>query len=284
MEFVWIIVSVMIVGALTMWLERLKLFGNTVAWLVLPIVVACLWAISDSALVNMFSYIKFVSVIAACLMVAAMRFKGWCDHHWARVIMYLILFINICEGVGFEILDITTGGPERHYGGFIFNAMAGILILLTQAYPRLMQIDSSHPNRPLMYDLGLPWILAYMLWNITFIYGCNAPGEPAGQWAATGIAHLATPFLLMMWRKRIDLWFHARVISLTIYVVYIISFPREPWLPLTEEWMVREVADGMGIAAFVLALVMSILIVRGRAAGEPPRNLLESAWVKVGGR
>ena len=75
-----------------------------------------------------------------------------------QVSLFIAIGLNIFEAVA---LDALLG----NYG----NAIAGILLILTMRPLRQFSIDNNK-YRDFLHDPGVPWIIAYTLWDLVFIY------------------------------------------------------------------------------------------------------------------
>ncbi|QEP41687.1 hypothetical protein D5085_00125 [Ectothiorhodospiraceae bacterium BW-2] len=100
----WIVVSTLIVSLLTLLLMRLKMGGLLLVYLLFPLLLFGYLAWFEIVAAGYFLYIKLISVCLGVLLIGALRFRHWIDYHWARVLGYLMLFINILDP-SFDLLD-----------------------------------------------------------------------------------------------------------------------------------------------------------------------------------
>ncbi len=196
--FIWLTAFIAATGVFALLVDRSRWWGHLAAYLLLPTAILA-WTVLNTAASSAFVYLKFPSVCLGALLIGALRHKGLADFHGWRTVGYLVLVINIAEAVGFEIYDVLASTPEHDFGGNLFNATAGIILILTQAYPRFIRVDRSRPDHNLHYDVGLPWVLTYVVWNFTFVYGTIPPDQLPGLWGGLSLVHLITPLLLMRW-------------------------------------------------------------------------------------
>ncbi|QEP41686.1 hypothetical protein D5085_00120 [Ectothiorhodospiraceae bacterium BW-2] len=255
MEIIWILTAMTALFFATLLISRLPFVGHLLLFLLLPIGLGIYWFLSPDALFNLFGYIKFILLCCIALIIAGLRFKGWHTQPWARNLLYIFLFLNIGEAISFEVLDLITGGPEREYGGNWMNVIAGLTILLCQAYPRFITIDSDSGRRNMHYDVGMKWVIAYTLWDFTFIYSAHAPSEISGLWIGLAVIHLLTPLLMTL--KDASLYLQLRVYSLTVVVGYTITLPYEPWIVKTPHWYSADIDQGLALLSLSMALYLA---------------------------
>ncbi|QEP41689.1 hypothetical protein D5085_00135 [Ectothiorhodospiraceae bacterium BW-2] len=173
----------------------------------------------------------------------------------------------------FEFFDYFAGGPERLYGGSLLNGCAGLLLLLTQAYPRFFTIEQKSGQNNLHYDLGTIWVIGYVVWNFTFVYGTNPPNEPTGQWAAAALVHLLAPLLLMGGNAM--RFIQARSYSLALVVGWMLVAPGEPYVYTVPEWYHQTVAELLAaLSLAIVALFLGQSVRHHYRSDTPPSNLL----------
>lgn len=188
---------------------------------------------------NVFNLIKGVSVVSACLCIAAALRWGSAGGRWCQLIV-LIFGLNILEAV-------ISDGARRRLG----NAAVGALLLATM--PGAGQI---HPEPGwLRYDIGWLWLLAYTTWNLSFV---------AGRSPLTFRAHVAVLLAPLLANLAMPgVWAHARATTLAAHQLLCFASPAL-WHAMTvlgwdEE--IRRAAPWLTAAALVLVL----LVVGGRA-------------------
>ena len=258
MIWLWIIGVIAIIAALTEALRRGGWWLSVAVFGVLPLILAGLWprlGLEPTA----FEYIKVFSVSWGALYISALRFRGLVRLSWARTVAFLILFVNILEAMVTETFSHT-----------YINPVAGGFLLLSQALPRLMRVEENDPQQDLRYDLGLDWVLAYTLWNFTFIYGTGPAGEPPGEWSAFALTHLIVPLLLM--RGDAGRYIQFRAYALSLLMMLAVTLPEPPYLMFTPEWHHPAIAaalrfTSLALAAFVLLRSLRRPTADGGAAG-----------------
>jgi hypothetical protein len=130
-----------------------------------------------------FNLVKTVSVVAAALVILAVR--TWFSDTtaiWPSVIV-AIFFVNIAEAV--------VSDARRKVWP---NVVAGVVLLVTIPGPSLLSVGIASPH-DVLYNIDWPWILAYTVWNYTFVVN-RRPHLAAVHFAvllAPALAEMVTP-------------------------------------------------------------------------------------------
>jgi hypothetical protein len=201
--------------------EVLRRANRWVMWSIflgLPLILTRYW-ISSNVDVGLFPWVKLYSVIVFILWLTTLRFTSLGRHRWALAILFLMLPLNIMEAV---VKDL--------YGAHFAHALVaitGILLVVSLPHPaRAIQIDQSSPSRDLVYEgMSRTWIIAYSVWNWTFVY-LNFPSIAAHQ-----VAVLMAAFVVGMVDPR--RWLQARAFTLVPDLLMLATFPRF-FISLTE--------------------------------------------------
>jgi hypothetical protein len=185
-----------------------------VFWFVAPLALLPLW-LSTSLEHDWpgFLWVKAFSVTLGVTWISVCR--GWADRlpAWAiRWPIFLILVVNVLEAVGQDLRE-----------GTVLNAIAGMLLVLTVAPPSRIEV-APEGLRDLRFHLGVPWILAYGVWNAALLYG-SFEGIVFGHHVAILGAALAIA-IATGWSN----WFQARAFTLGVHMVAYCTF----YLPLRE--------------------------------------------------
>ena len=266
--FVWIPLTLGLCLLATELIRRSPFWVSLLVFAVLPVALAAAWPSLGLGPTG-FEYVKVFSVAFGSLFISALRFlPGWIGRSGLRWVAFFILFVNILEAMVTETFSST-----------YINAAAGGLLLLSQALPRLMQVDEAGPHRDLRYDLGWDWVIGYTLWNFTFVYGTNPPGEPTGEWAAFALIHLSVPLFLMAGNA--EKYIQYRAYSLTLMMMVGVTFPYEPYLYLVGEWHNATVAQTLRIVSFAWAAF--VLVRSFRNFQNEPRGLAALVASKLAG-
>lgn len=181
-----------------------------IIFIVFPIVLSYLWFQHSHPL---FAWIKMYSVLGGGIWLLILRDTKLCERRWARNIGAAILFLNILEAT---VTDFTSSQ--------FTNGFNGILLLAT--LPGASAISTQgEKTKVLMYQLTVPWILGYTLWNLSFIL-FHFP-----QYAGYHIAVLGVPLFALA--RHPAMWLQSRVFILAVYLMYEFTFPA---LPSTAHW------------------------------------------------
>ncbi len=272
----WLVAATVLIALISLLLSRLPSSLHVAAILLIGLAVsAYLFATNFATAAGSFLYLKLLTLVVSALILAGLRFWKWTRYSWALILGYLILWLNIFEAVAFEIFDVVTGGPERLYGGNLLNAAAGIILLLTQARPRLIATDSGDPGRNLFYDLGPLWVLVYTVWNFTFVYGTNPPGHPTGEWAGMACVHLGAPLLLVLFARDSRLYIQMRTYALYLSIALVLLVPYAPFVHRTPNWHSFAAADFLAGMSLTFAVLLLLKHLRAGRHGNLPANPVE---------
>ena len=279
---IWLLISIALVFVATLLLSSLQRISNVAAIVLIALAVsAYLIQTEFRTTEGVFVYLKFLTLAFSALVVAVFRFSKE-PPRWTRMVLFLILMLNILEAVGFELLDIMIGGPQRSCGGSVPNALAGLLLVACQAGPSAIRRSvRSHVE----YDLGMLWIGLYVIWNFVFVYGTNPPGQPTGEWAGLAVVHLSIPVLLM--GKRGLGFAEMRLYSLYLVMGSLLLVPFAPFIQATPEWHNRTIADALGWLTFSIALLLMTMQLWNRPSEGKGLSLVQfvaGAWLNRRGR
>jgi hypothetical protein len=161
-----------------------------------------------------FHWVKLYSVLIAVVGFTLMRFTSLGENKWMKFFPAFILFINILEAV---LRDFELGAA----GGGIFhwmNGIAGVFSAITLCGMSGVFIDTKHKRDLLWPDMTLFWIIAYDVWNFTYIYNC------VPEHAFYGLAVLLACTIPAVFIKK-GTWVQARALTLAAWMMYIFTFP-----------------------------------------------------------
>lgn len=178
-----------------------------VLYFVLPIVLIPLWL--NAGFDGWFRWIKLYSAVAGGVFFTIFRFNGIDGKTWAKFVVMLILGINIAEAV---MQDFSQPDMPN-----LLNAIAGVLCILTMSRWMGIKKDEQKPHDMLWPGMTTLWILAYDIWNITFVY-INFPNT-----VALSFIVLLAPTVAAIWIKK-GTYLQARAYTLAIYMMYLFSF------------------------------------------------------------
>ena len=177
-------------------------------FIVLPIVLTPLWL---DAGMGWFRIAKLYSVMLGAIMITVYRFNfGLKDHKW---LAYIIIFF-----LGFNIAEACLQDWSQQDLPNMLNAFAGILNISAMLFFwSSIRIGSEKPHDMLWPGLTIGWIIAYDLWNVTFVY-LNFPNTVA----YTMIAVIPAPTIAAIFIAR-GTWLQARAYTLAIYMIYVVT-------------------------------------------------------------
>ena len=198
-------------------------------FVVLPIVLPfTLWQHSGTAgdsVGTWFHWAKVYSALAGCLGFMLIRYTDLAKKHTALLFFpAFILGLNILEAVvrEFQVSTFTgmhdgmliIGGPWN-----IVNATAGILNIITICGWTGIFISKQKSKDMLWPDMLWFWIIAYDLWNFTYVYNC-VPDHAFYAGAALLIACTIPSFSLCK-----GAWLQHRAHTLAFWMMFVMAFP-----------------------------------------------------------
>ena len=195
----------------------LLFFGNEIArrykvapyilFIMLPIALTPFWM--DSGL-GWFRFAKVYSALAFAVFITLYRFNfNLNTKRWALSVMAALLAINILEAV---MQDFSQPDLANKW-----NAFAGFLNITTIYLWSTIKTDKNKPHDMLWPGMTVGWILAYDIWNVTFVY-INFPNTVAYTlWAV-----LLAPTLAAIFIKK-GTYMQARAYTLSLYMMYIVT-------------------------------------------------------------
>jgi len=232
-----------------------------VLYFVLPFALIPLFLHSgfDSA----FRWVKLYSAIVGCIFFTLVRFHGLARFGWARITVAVILAVNIFEAC--------TQDFSNHQLPNTLNAIAGLLNIVTISRWAGIKRDEEPPHDMLWPGMTTAWILAYDIWNITFVY-LNFPNT-----ALFTLIILTAPTLAALFIKK-GTWMQGRAYVLGIYMLYIFSLKAfvdntlniSITLPLPRS---DAIVMGMAIASLAANVLYAVLHFRWRFTGKAPASL-----------
>lgn len=125
---------------------------------VVPLLLSKRWLTHPEAPRAFFVRLKLYSVLVACIFFAFMLLQGWTPA-WFHLAAAALLVFNISEAL---VVDFRKGGVYSWVNGAM--GLVINILLLTTFYrgPTL--------TPPVLGELPLSWIIAYTVWNWTFVF------------------------------------------------------------------------------------------------------------------
>jgi len=197
-------------------------------FMAIPVILTFVWIIrGGNEITSWFTWVKVYSALAGCLTYMVVRFTNYHKtHKWYLAVIPGILAFNIMEAVirefqvGFAGFNGMVDGMNYISGGWNYvNAVAGIInILMICGWVSIYgtakkRKDMIWPDQTVLY------ILAYGIWNISYVYSC-APGNAFYSGVALNIA-ATIPALL--YAK--GTWMQARAHTLAFWMMWVMTFP-----------------------------------------------------------
>ncbi len=222
-------------------------------WLLVPLALLPSWLnIAEQAGWTWFLWAKTYSVTTAIVWLSVCR--AW--HHqlptaaiqWT---LYLFLGLNIFEAAA---KDLSTGNA--------LNAVAGALLVATMGWPSGVSVEPEG-RHDLVFSLGGLWVLAYTVWNATFVY-CNWSALVWGQhMAVLGAA------LVLGATSGWDRWFQARTFTLGLHIIaYDTFFFQIRKVSGTSALYSETVSTGLQVVSLVVvATLLAVDVYRKRTDG-----------------
>lgn len=240
--------------------RRLK-WAPYVVFFVLPIVLIPLFL--GSGFETLFRWVKLYSAVVGAVFFTLVRFNGLDRHRWARFAVAAILGINILEAC---TQDYSSG----HLANYL-NAAAGLLNIVTISRWAGIRRDAQAPHDMLWPGMTVGWILAYDIWNFTFVY-LNFPNT-----ALFTLMLVLAPTLAALMIKP-GTWMQARAYTLSIYMMYIFSLRAFAEHTLNLQFVVplpRSETIALALAALSLAanVIYALLHFRWRLTGKAPARV-----------
>ncbi|WP_113924175.1 DUF5692 family protein [Cognataquiflexum aquatile] len=171
------------------------------------------WPITTvgTAVDTWFHVAKVWSALAGSVFFTLVRFTKLNNYKWAKFVVAAILAINIVEAV-MRDFELGTGfGGIYHY----LNGTAGILCIITLSGWLTIKADDSKFKDMVWPDMTLLWIIAYDVWNWSYI--CNCIPEHG----VMGLIVLLSCTIPAFYK--VGTWLQARAYTLSAYMMYIMS-------------------------------------------------------------
>lgn len=210
-----------------------------------------------------FRWIKLYSAVAGSVFTMIFRFHNIDGKTWAKFVVMLILAINIAEAV---LQDFSQPDLPN-----LINGIAGVLCMITISRWKGVKRDEQKPHDMLWPGMTTFWILAYDIWNITFVY-INFPNTVAFSFIV-----LLAPTVAAIWIKK-GTYLQARAFTLAIYMMYLFSFKAFADNSLGLTFVIpMPRSEGLVMAMALVSLAMNVvyfvLHYRWRFTGKAPSNI-----------
>ena len=205
----WVLILIVLIGINELF--RKSKYATIAFYILIPIFLTpIVWMQQD--VTYWFKWVKIYSVIFAVIWFTLIRYTSLGKYNWVKLIAALFLGVNIFEAVS---QDFAMG-----YLPNIFNGIAGLLNIITLFYGwKQIGPDKSKIKDMVWPKMTIMWIVAYDIWNITYVY-LNFPGSTSAQ--AMVILACTIPALFI----KKGTWLQARGFTLAAWFMYYFTFPR----------------------------------------------------------
>lgn len=217
--------------AFAAWLAQRYKYAALALFILIPVTLTFFWwpySTAGTKSAGWFPIVKQYSALLGSLSLVALQyFPSLRTKHWYLCLPPAILAVNILEAVirDFQCFFIhgidptqgifTWGGPWN-----ILNGTAGILNLLAISGWMGIFVANNKSKAVIWGDLTLGWIIAYDLWNLSYVYNCL--GDRAWY---SGVALLASCTIPVFTRWGRGAWIQYRAYTLTIWSAIVLTFP-----------------------------------------------------------
>jgi hypothetical protein len=223
---IWFVVLGILIGLNEF--VRLSKRVSVTMFMVLPALLTILWLVrGKNEITSWFTWVKVYSALAGSLIYMVIRFTDYHKKHkWYINLVPAILAVNILEAavrelqVGIAGFNGMVDGMYYISGGWNYaNAAAGILnMLLICGWVGIIGTNGKRKDM-LWKDQTLLYIIAYGVWNISYVYSC-APGNSF----YSGIAlNIAATIPALFWAK--GTWMQTRAHTLCFWMMWVMTFP-----------------------------------------------------------
>ncbi len=202
---------------------------SIVVFCVLPVVLALgvyLGILGSPTGKTWFGWVKVVSALIGVYGFMLIRFTKLGDKKFAAIFPVTILSLNIAEAVYREFQVFATvktltvdAGGILILGGYwnIFNAIAGILCIVTLTGFASIQVSRDKTRDMIWPDMTWMYIIGYTLWNFAYVYNCISTRS---MYAGFGILLVALIAEVVFKRGA---WLQHRAQILSIYAMFSLS-------------------------------------------------------------
>ena len=230
-------------------------------FVVLPLCLIPLWMTSD---MGWFRYAKLIAIIIGAMFITITRFNLKPKH--IKYGVFLVVF-----GLAFNIGEAVTQDFSQPFLPNKLNALAGVMNILTIYLWSTIRIDDKKPHNFQWPGMIIFWIIAYDLWNISFVY-LNFPNTV--HYTALAVIPVPTIIAIFVASGKFA-WIQARAYSLVFYMIYIVTISTFDMPVSLVEPLPR--GDGWIWALVILSLGSNVILLifqwRYRLTKKAPKKL-----------
>ncbi|MBW3084866.1 hypothetical protein KEM60_01055 [Austwickia sp. TVS 96-490-7B] len=241
--------------AFAAWLIQRSKTAVVIIFVVIPLTMTIFWwphSTDGTEVAGWFPVVKHYSALVGSFSLVGLQYiPSLRRKNWYLLLPALILAINILEAVvrelqchSFNGVDptqgmVTWGGPWN-----IMNAIAGVLNLLAISGWVGIFVAEGKSKAIIWGDLTIWWIIAYDLWNFSYIYNCLADRS----WYS-GLALLASCTVPVLFSFGRGAWIQYRAYTLTMWSAVALTVPH-----FTQDSMFAHRSAHNPTAMFLIAL------------------------------
>lgn len=271
MIFAQIAIFLALLAGGTLLVERLPRTVAAALWWAAPVLLLPRW-LANTAVWHwsLFLWAKVLSVVFTCAWNASTLVRSP-SPRVVRASLWLCVGLNIAECVAVDLAASTALGSHRA------NAAAGVLLTIALPFVPGARVDRDEPRPRMRAPLSVPWIAAYTVWNLCFVY-LNWSSYAFGQ-------HLAMhgAALVLTARYGSASWYSMRTQTLGLaFLLYLTFFGYFSDHFDTTAWGHPTAGALFAAVSLVGALVTAAwtgIVVRGRAIAiaDPGRGRADAA-------
>jgi hypothetical protein len=223
---------------------------------IIPLAFLPMWM--NSGISHWFFWAKLYSPIIASVWFLVVSHTKLGSMNWAKFIVAAILIINIFEAVGQDF--------SINFLPNTLNALGGILSIVTLSRWKGIGPDNSKERDTLWPGMTIFWIVAYDIWNITFVY-LNFP-----DLVMINVAVLLACTLPAIFIKK-GTWLQARAFTLSLFMIYYFTFTpfvNANMIPAPRNYDLMLLMGGLSFGA---NLIYAILHFRWKLLKKAPLKL-----------
>lgn len=225
------LITVIAALAFAAWLAQRSKWFALATFIVLPVLLTIFWwpySTAGTHSAGWFAIVKQYSALAGSLSLVALQYFPKLQKSKAYLTLPpLILAINILEAVVRDIQCYFIHGADPvsglwTYGGpwNLMNAAAGILNLIMISGWVGIYVANDKSKAIIWTDLTVWWIIAYDLWNVSYVYNCLS--DRAWYSGVALLLACTIPALLPFGRGS---WIQYRAYTLTYWSAVVLTFP-----------------------------------------------------------
>lgn len=227
-DYLMLVVVIVGLAAGAWWAQRSKI-GVAILFVILPVLLTIFWwphSTEGTAAAGWFPIVKQYSALIGSLSLVALQYvPSLRNKYWYLCIPPLILTVNIAEAVirDFQCYFVNGVVEGQHIIGGpwnILNGIAGILNILAISGWTGIHVLKNKSKAIQWNDLTIGWIIAYDIWNVSYVYNCL----PNRAWYS-GVALLASCTIPAFMAFGKGSWIQYRAYTLTLWSGVVLTFP-----------------------------------------------------------